>query len=217
MSCHNPSNIGVLGYCAGAFALDSESVESEFHWLKRVGRDRRFPAPSQEEWVGFCEQQASWVTHDDRLSSTRRARLLARIDTARTGGTPDGPTYYALQNLPSRLTYVTAPETVRGTLSKLQSLTDRVAKTGQADENNLREAVLNMRRAEAILTQHSAPDPAELPTDLDSLIDEASEVTEMLDIYLATPSGERTGQATREHLYQAHRWIASALRELKRI
>jgi len=216
MSCHNPSNIGVLGYCAGAFSLDSESVESEFHWLKRVGRDRRLPAPSSQDWAQFCDQQTSWISHDERLSDTRRARLLSRLETARSGDAPDGATFYALQNLPSRLTYVTDPDTVRATVTKVQFLTDRVAKTGHADENNLREAVLNLRRAEAILTRHSTPDPADLPTDMYSLVEEASEVTEMLDIYLATPTHEE-GQASREHLYQAHRWIASALRQLKRI
>lgn len=220
MSCHStPGNLAVLGYCAGSFGLDAESVESEFHWLKRIARDRQVPPPSQEEWQAFCDRQATWVAHDERLSDVRRGRLTSRLDVARAGETPDAATFYALQNLPSRLSYVTDAATVRGTMGKVQQMTDRLAKTGHADPDHLREVVLNLRRAEAVLTRQPAPDPADLPDATTDLIDEATEVTEMLDIYLSTSARpeDTPGQATSEHLYQAHRWIASALRRLKRV
>lgn len=215
MSCHStPGNLAVLGYSAGAYGLDSETVESEFHWLKRVGRDRQTPAPTAAEWQEFCDKQAQWIAHDDRLSEMRRAKLGDRITAARSD-TPDGATYYALENLPARLSYVTDPATVHTTLLKVQRLTDQAAKMGNTNPDSLKEAVLSLRRAEALITRRNAPDAADLPDDEYSLLEEATEATEMLDIYLATPN-EREGQASREHLYQAHRWIASALQHLKR-
>lgn len=216
MSCHStPANIAVLGYAAGAYGLDSETVESEFHWLKRVGRDRQMPPPTPEQWQDFCDQQGQWISHDDRLTDVRRARLTERVAAARSDS-PDGPTFYALENLPARLSYVTDPTTVRTTLKKVQTVTDQAAKNGFQDIDSLREATLGLRRAEALLSGRQSPDASDLPDDPNSLMEEAMETTEMLDIHLATPREDSDNYRARENTYQAHRWIASSLRILKR-
>lgn len=215
MSCHStPGNLAVLGYCSGSYELDSPTVESEFHWLKRVGRDKQFPAPSPQQWQEFCDQYSQWVAHDENLGEVRRARLADRITAARSD-TPDAATFYALENLPARLQFVTDPQRVRETVTKVQRYTDQAAKTGRVNIESFRDAVYNLRQAESVLRLQSAPDPADLPDDVYSLTEEAAEVTEMLDVYLDTLTSA-PGQATREHVYQAHRWIASALRHLKR-
>lgn len=217
MSCHStPGNLAVLGYCAGAYQLNSTSVEGEFHWLKRLGKERRVAAPSEEQWQGFLDQQAQWVAHDGLVPRVRRARLAERIAAARDV-LPDGPSFFALQNLPARLAYVTDPATVRATALKVQGRVDALIgklEEQQPDAGKLRRGDGELQEALALL-QGREVEPA-APEDMSGseLVDRLSETIENIDIWVSTPLNNE-GEAVRENLYQAHKKLAVALRLLR--
>lgn len=217
MSCHStPQNIAITGYCSAAYGVDPSTAETEFHWLKKVARDRGAIPPDQQQWQDFLDQQARWIAHDDRLTTTRKAQLAERIAKARDN-MPDAQSFYALEHLPSRIAYVTDATTVRGTLMKVQEKTDGLSKSGTLSPSHpvMREVALDLRRAEACLNHTPMPAADDLPDHPDDVIDEILDTVESIDVYLLTPM-EREHQANRERVYQAHRWIANAYRRLRR-
>lgn len=217
MSCHStPGNLAVLGYCAGAYQLDAGSVESEFHWLKKLGKERHMAPPSDAQWQAFLDQQAQWVSHDDSLPRVRRARLADRVAAARDV-LPDGPSYFALQNLPARLAYVTDAATVRSTAMKVQQRVDALlGKSGEVSipADRLARADVELRNALSLLQGHGADEPVMESTTADDVLTRLSDTVENIDIWVSTPL-EKDGEAVRENLYQAHRRLGVALRMLR--
>lgn len=119
MSCHStPANIAVLGFHAHSFSVSREAVEAEFHWLKKVGRDRAVSAPDSNEWGDFLMRHEQWARHEPGLSDKKRASMTARLRES-YDQVPDGQTYYALSNIPARLNQVTDPALAQEALDKL--------------------------------------------------------------------------------------------------
>lgn len=126
MSCHStPANVAVLGFYAQTMKLPSRAVENEFHWLKKMGRDRSVAAPTLEEWNDFLIQRERWVKHDSVLTAHRKETTLERLANSYEQ-VPDGPTYYALNNLPVRLNQVTAPSCIHDALNKVSARAERL-------------------------------------------------------------------------------------------
>lgn len=127
MSCHStPANVALLGYGAHAAGLSANAVETEFHWLKKIGKSRAALAPTAAEWTELLLQREQWIRHDPGLSQRKREASLARLADSYEQ-VPDGPTYYALSNLPARLSQVTAPETVMNAAERVQEKVTRMA------------------------------------------------------------------------------------------
>lgn len=217
MSCHStPGNLAVLGYCAGAYQLDSRSVEGEFHWLKKLGKERRVATPSESQWQSFLDQQAQWVAHDQSVPRVRRARLAERVAAARDV-LPDGPSFFALQNLPARLAYVTDAGTVRSTVLKVQTRVDEFLGGKDVSEvpvERFAAVEAELRNAFSLLDGTGADHPVREEGSAEDVLTRISDVVEMIDTWVSTPLN-REGEAVRENMYQAHRRITAALRMLR--
>ena len=217
MSCHStPGNLAVLGYCSGVYQLDSRSVEGEFHWLKKLGKERRVAAPSDGQWQSFLDQQAQWVAHDQSVPRVRRARLAERVAAARDV-LPDGPSFFALQNLPARLAYVTDTGTVRSTVLKVQRRVDDLLggkDVSGVPAERLARVEMELRNAFSLLDGNGSDHPLRVEGSREDVLTRISDTIELIDTWVSTPLN-REGEAVRENVYHAHRRISAALRLLR--
>jgi len=135
MSCHStPVNVAILGFYTQTMKLPSRAVETEFHWLKKIGRDRSVAAPTLEEWNNFLIQRERWVTYDNMLTAHRKETTLERLANSYEQ-VPDGPTYYALSNLPVRLNQVTDPNCIHSALNKVSTRIEKLTSGGHGKNN----------------------------------------------------------------------------------
>ena len=75
--------------------MPREDVERTFHDLKREGSQA--PAPDETTWRKHLDRQERLAAV--LLGPEDRTALQSRMDRARAAGIPDGPTFYAQQNL----------------------------------------------------------------------------------------------------------------------
>lgn len=142
MSCHStPANVAVLGFYAQTHRLPTTVVETEFHWLKKIGRDRAVMAPTEKEWEEFLLQRERWVKHETSITPGRREKTLARLSES-YHQVPDGPTYYALNNLPVRLRQVSSPSSVLDAADKVDARLERIE--GESQGKNTDAGILKM-------------------------------------------------------------------------
>lgn len=202
MSCHStPANVAVLGYCGKAFSLPATAVENEFHWLKKIGKDRAMPVPERSEWEEFVLQRERWVKHDDTLSAAHKERTLARLRDS-FDQVPDGPTFYALVNLPVRLAQVTDPAYVEQAADKVISRLDGLMTSQGKGMPRLDAAAAALHQASIIL-KCDVPDRTHAqPT----RVRELAQQVRQKDMKECT-SGE---------LYSAQQMLHQALRLLRR-
>lgn len=202
MSCHStPANVAVLGYCGKAFNLPAAAVESEFHWLKKIGKDRAMPIPERAEWEEFVLQRERWVKHDDTLSDVRKERTLARLRDS-YDQVPDGPTFYALSNLPVRLAQVTDPAYVEQAAGKVLARLDGLMTTQGKGMPRLDAAAATLHQAAIVLRCH-VDDPGDA---------QPSSVRDLAQQVQQKDLKERTN----EELYSAQQMLHQTLRLLRR-
>jgi len=223
MSCHSTNaNLGVIGFAARSYGLPQSIAENEFHLLKQRSaagaKELDLPEEATEqdskEWKEFLEQQSLWVSGADFLPPERRYKIGDRITAALSDPMPDSATRYALQTLHTRLSTISSDKVARDTLT---SVTGRVQKMilsppDHADIAEIREAALDLERAQSVVYDWEEPDPLEYPEMPDGIVDRMMDASEMLDAYLSVPSGGEKKRS--ERVYWAHRWLASAQRRL---
>lgn len=225
MSCHSTNaNLGVIGSAARTYGLPQSIAENEFHLLKQRAAagaealgEEETPEQRQEEekeWREFLDRQALWVSGADFIPAERRFKLGDRLVAAANDPMPDASTRYALQNLHARLASISSDKAAKETLQSLSTRIQAMISSPPSDEvlDDLREASLDLERAQAVVYNWEEPDPLEYPETPDAIVDRMLDSAEMLDTYLSVRSeGE---QKRSERVYWAHRWLASAQRRL---
>jgi hypothetical protein len=136
VSCHSTqANVVLLRHGAHSYGLSPAAVETEFHWLKKIGKTRAATAPSPSEWTEFLLQREQWIRHDSRISERKRENSLTRLVESYEQ-VPDGPTFYALSNLPARLSQVTAPESLTEAAGRVRDKVMRMTSGGVGKDNS---------------------------------------------------------------------------------
>lgn len=207
MSCHStPANVAVLGFHAHSFSVSRDAVEAEFHWLKKVGRDRAVSAPDPHEWEDFLMRQEQWARHEPGLSDKKRASITARLRES-YDQVPDGQTYYALSNIPARLSQVTDTSLAQDALNRVRDRIDTLRSTSPSKDTDARlpdalspllSALGHIRSSgEPILGKESDEDSA------------GFDYTALQDV--------RVDNLSRNDIYLLHRSAMESLRKLRRI